>query len=53
MKLIAIVLFLLMYVLLLVFPPKRAYIALGAAALFVILGILPLQDVFSTVEFMF
>ncbi len=50
MKLIAIVLFLLMYVLLLVFPPKRAYIALGAAALFVILGILPIQDVFMAVN---
>lgn len=50
MKLIAIVLFLLMYVLLLVFPPKRAYIALGSAALFVILGILPIQDVFFTVN---
>jgi Na+/H+ antiporter NhaD/arsenite permease-like protein len=39
-----------MYVLLLVFPPKRAYIALIAAALFVILGILPIQDVFMTVN---
>lgn len=50
MKLIAIVIFLLMYVLLLVFPPKRAYIALSAAAIFIILGILPVQDVFMTVN---
>lgn len=50
MKLIAIAIFLIMYVLLLIFPAKRAYIALASAAVFVILGILPLQDVFMTVN---
>lgn len=50
MKLVAIIIFLIMYVLLLVFPSKRAYLALVAAAIFVILGILPLQDVFMAVN---
>ena len=50
MKIIAIVIFLIMYALLLIFPAKRAYVALIAAAVFVVLGILPLQDVFLTVN---
>ncbi|WP_250814932.1 SLC13 family permease [Clostridium swellfunianum] len=50
MKLIAIVLFILTYVLLLVFPKIRAYIALASASAFVILGILPIGKVFSTVD---
>jgi Na+/H+ antiporter NhaD/arsenite permease-like protein len=39
-----------MYALLLIFPAKRAYIALISAAIFVVLGILPIQDVFMTVN---
>lgn len=46
----AIILFALTYVLLLVFTKIRAYIALGSAALFVILGILPIGMVFETVD---
>ncbi len=46
----AIVLFVLTYILLLIFPKIRAYIALGSAAVFVILGILPVGKVFSTVD---
>lgn len=47
---LALILFLLTYVLLLVFPKIRAYIALGSAVLFVILGILPVNKVFSAVD---
>ena len=47
---LALCLFLLTYVLLLALPKFRAYIALGSAALFVILGILPLEKVFSSVD---
>lgn len=47
---LALVIFLATYVLLLVLPKFRAYIALASAALFVILGILPLKDVFFSVD---
>lgn len=47
---LALVLFLVTYVLLLVLPKYRAYVALASAALFVILGILPLGKVFSSVD---
>ena len=47
---LALVLFALTYVGLLIFAKYRAYIALGSAALFVILGILPLNKVFSSVD---
>ena len=47
---LALVLFLLTYVLLLVLPNYRAYVALASAALFVILGILPLNKVFFSID---
>lgn len=50
MKIIAIALFVLTYVLLLIFPKVRAYIALASAAIFVALGILPVGKVFTTVD---
>lgn len=50
MKIIAIALFVLTYVLLLIFPKIRAYIALASAAIFVALGILPVGKVFSAVD---
>lgn len=50
MKPVAIILFLLMYVLLLSFPKIRAQVALATAAIFVILGILPIDNVFSSIE---
>lgn len=50
MKNIAIALFILTYILLLIFPKRRAYIALASAAVFVILGILPIGKVFSTID---
>jgi Na+/H+ antiporter NhaD/arsenite permease-like protein len=47
---LALVLFLLTYVALLVFSRYRAWIALGSAALFVILGILPVSKVLGAVD---
>ena len=47
---LALVLFLLTYVLLLVLPNYRAYVALASAALFVTLGILPLNKVFFSID---
>lgn len=47
---LALVIFLLTYVLLLLLPKYRAYVALASAALFVILGILPLNKVFFSVD---
>ena len=47
---VALALVLATYVLLLVLPKIRAYIALSSAALFVVLGILPLDKVFFSVE---
>lgn len=50
MKTTAIILFLLMYVLLLSFPKIRAHIALTTAVIFVAIGILPINKVFSSIE---
>ncbi len=50
MKIIAIALFVLTYLLLLLFPKVRAYIALASASIFVLLGILPIGKVFATVD---
>lgn len=47
---LALILFLLTYVCLIAFPKVRAYIALASAALFVILGILPANKVFSAID---
>jgi Na+/H+ antiporter NhaD/arsenite permease-like protein len=50
MKTMAIALFASTYILLLVFPKFRAWIALASASIFVMLGILPLSKVFSAVD---
>lgn len=50
MKTVAIALFASTYILLLVFPKFRAWIALSSASIFVVLGILPLSKVFGTVD---
>jgi Na+/H+ antiporter NhaD/arsenite permease-like protein len=46
----ALIIFLATYAALLVFPKIRAYIALASAALFIILGILPIGKVFFSVD---
>jgi Na+/H+ antiporter NhaD/arsenite permease-like protein len=46
----ALVIFIATYVLLLVLPKYRAYIALVSAALFVVLGILPIDQVLSSID---
>lgn len=50
MKYVAASIFILTYVGLLAFPKIRAYIALAAAALFVLLGILPAGEVFGAID---
>lgn len=50
MKQAAIIIFILTYILLLAFSKTRAYIALASAALFVILGIVPLNHVVTVVD---
>jgi Na+/H+ antiporter NhaD/arsenite permease-like protein len=50
MKLIAIGLFIVTYGLLMFFPKIRAYIALASAAIFVVLGILPMDKIFISVN---
>ncbi|MGI6239633.1 MAG: SLC13 family permease [Christensenellales bacterium] len=47
---LALIIFLATYAALLIFPKIRAYIALGSAALFIILGILPIGKVFFAVD---
>ena len=47
---LALVMFLTTYVLLLLLPKYRAHIALASAALFVILGILPVNKVFFSIN---
>ena len=50
MKIAAIIIFILTYVLLLTLPRHRAKIAVTSATLFVVLGIIPLQAVFTTID---
>jgi Na+/H+ antiporter NhaD/arsenite permease-like protein len=50
MKTTAIILFAMTYLTLLAFPKVRAYIALTSAALFVILGILPVGQVLTAID---
>lgn len=50
MKETAIILFALTYILLLSFSKIRAYIALSSAAIFIILGILPMDKIITTVD---
>ena len=50
MKTVAIILFVLMYVLLIALPKRRAIVALSAAVVFVVLGILPFAKVPSAID---
>ena len=50
MKIVAIVLFVIMYVGLIVFPKRRALIALSVAAIYIVTGILPYNTVFQVVD---
>ncbi len=50
MELTALIIFICTYALLLIFPRFRAYIALASAALFVVLGILPVGKVLASVD---
>ncbi len=50
MKILAIVVFISMYVLMTIFMSKRVWIVFGAAAIFLITGILPLSSVFGAIN---
>jgi len=50
LKIFALVVFIAVYVLLLALPKYRAYVALGAAALFLVMGIVPFTDAFGVVD---
>ncbi len=50
LKIAAIAIFVVTYVLLMVLPKVRAYIALGAAAVFVIIGVMPVGEVLTAVN---
>ncbi len=50
MKMLALITFIGVYVLLLVLPKYRAFVALGAAALFVVLGIVPLGEIAGIID---
>jgi Na+/H+ antiporter NhaD/arsenite permease-like protein len=50
MKTLALALFVITYLLLLILPKIRAYIALASGLIFVLLGILPVGDVFNTID---
>ena len=47
---LALIIFVITYILLLSFSKYRAYIALGSAIVFVILGFLPLSDILKTLD---
>lgn len=50
MKIAAISLFVVMYILMILIPKRRSFVALGAAIIYVILGILPVRNVFSVID---
>jgi len=50
MKTIAIIIFVLTYVLLMFLPKYRAYIAVAAAAIFVFIGVMPVGHIFGTIN---
>lgn len=50
MKTVAIILFVAMYVLLITLPKRRAIVALAAAGIFIILGILPFKEVPTAID---
>ncbi len=50
MKTLAIILFVLMYILMITLPKRRAVVALTTAVIFVATGILPLKDVFFAID---
>lgn len=50
MKTVAVVIFILTYVLLLSLPKHRAKVALVSAGLFVVLGIIPFQSILTTID---
>lgn len=47
----AIILFAVTYILMLAFSKYRPYIALGSAAIFIATGMLPLQEIFGSIDF--
>lgn len=51
MKITALVLFVLMYILMIIFSNKKEYIALGTAAIFIALGILPSNEIIDAIDF--
>ena len=48
LKIAAISLFVVMYILMILIPKRRSFVALGAAIIYVILGILPVRNVLLT-----
>jgi len=47
---LALILFIITYVLMIALPKYRAYVALASAVLFMIIGILPVRDVFPSID---
>ena len=50
MKIVALVLFIAMYVLMISIPKKRPYIALGTAIIFIVIGLLPVTGIFGEID---
>ena len=50
LKIVAVSLFIVTYILLLIFPKRRAYVALASALIFLVLGILPWKDLFKAIN---
>ena len=49
-QIIALIIFIVTYAALMIFGKYRTYIALGSALIFVLLGILPVDEVFATID---
>ena len=51
LEVIAIILFVLMYILMVVFSDRREYVALLCALIYILLGILPVNSIISSIDF--
>ena len=51
MKTLALILFFLTYALMIALPKQRPWVAVGSAVIFVLTGIMPLQNVLGAIDF--
>ncbi len=51
LEIVALILFILMYVLMIIFSDKREYVALLCAFIYILIGVLPVDNIISSIDF--